>query len=121
MQLLLQAQRLKGNAPANNDVPFNQNNLHLGTVLKKYIDKFASPVHHTVDVVCPEVSNQKLTVKSLVLNTMGVVSTQEVDNQHDSALALLAILGMVPELSFLWHKTKEHLQCNSCRDIKDMI
>ena len=48
---------------------------------------------------------------------MGVVSTREVDNQHDSALALLAILGMVPELSFLWHKTKEHLQCNSCREV----
>ena len=82
--------------------------------MQEYIENFRFSGPHSVDIECPDFPRPNMTVKKLVLEAMGIFSRAQLNAQQDTAQGLQAILNMVPGFTFLWHKTRESLQCTNC-------
>ena len=91
------------------------NILNFVTPLFKVLIIFSKPKTHNVgiEIEHPE-SGTKIPLKHLMLEKMGITSQEELEAQQDASECIEAIIGDIPELSFLLHQTHDHITCAGC-------
>merc|ERR1712105_135384 len=94
------------------DIPLNQDHLHLGNQLVKILAACSLSGTYNVNEVI--IDSQKLKAKQIMLNVMGVNDLRQVNSQQDAAKCIQTFLCATSQTNFLWHFTEEKLQCDGC-------
>ena len=121
LQVIIHALKGEPDLMESNDFDIENNNdmdvdiISVGIAIFNAIQMFTTyPGIYDVGIKIKDPSDQntELPLKYLMLKQMHITAPVELNQQHDVAQCIEAMLPIVPKLSFLMHQTQDQIKCN---------